>query len=84
MYALVVDKGGPKFKEASLNFRRTGPRPGDVMFRAAPATQEFKGATTMAKLAHFHSGRLDRKVSMRFLPAYIRPDAEQLRGIRNI
>ena len=45
-----------------MNFRRTGPRPGEVMFRAAPATQGFKGAMTMAKLAHFLSGRLDRQV----------------------
>jgi len=36
VYALVVDKNGPKFKEASLNFRRMGPRPGEVTFRAAP------------------------------------------------
>jgi len=62
VYALVVDKGGPKFKEANLNFRRMGPRPGEVMFRAATDTQGFKGAMTMATLAHFLSGRLDRPV----------------------
>ncbi|MCU1237673.1 MAG: hypothetical protein JWP63_5640, partial [Candidatus Solibacter sp.] len=28
VYALVVGKGGPKFKEADLSFRRMGPRPG--------------------------------------------------------
>src|SRR3954470_17338525 len=33
VYALVVDKGGPKFKEASLNFQRMGQRPGLVLFR---------------------------------------------------
>src|ERR1700694_3468873 len=62
VFALVVDKGGPKFKEADLNFRRMGLRPGEVMFRAAPNTQGFKGAMTMAKLAQFLSGRLDRPV----------------------
>jgi uncharacterized protein (TIGR03435 family) len=62
VFALVVDKGGPKFKEADLNFKRMGLRPGEVMFRAAPNTQGFKGAMTMAKLAQFLSGRLDRPV----------------------
>jgi uncharacterized protein (TIGR03435 family) len=32
------------------------------MFRAATDTQGFKGAMTMAKLAQFFSGRLDRPV----------------------
>src|SRR5664279_1179335 len=31
VYALVVDKGGPKFKEADLSFKRMGQRPGTVM-----------------------------------------------------
>ena len=62
VYALVVDKGGPKFKTASLNFRRTGLRPGQVSFSAAPDTQGFKGALTMATVAHFLSGHLDRPV----------------------
>jgi uncharacterized protein (TIGR03435 family) len=31
VYALVVDKGGPKFKEADLSFKRMGPRPGAVV-----------------------------------------------------
>lgn len=62
VYAMVVDKGGPKFKEANLNFRRTGPRSGEMTFRASPDTAGFKGAMTMAKLAHFLSGRLDRPV----------------------
>jgi uncharacterized protein (TIGR03435 family) len=61
IYALVVDHGGPKFKEASLNFRRMGLRPGQVMFHADDK-QGFKGAMTMAKLAHFLSLRLDRPV----------------------
>jgi uncharacterized protein (TIGR03435 family) len=62
VYALVVDKGGPKFKEANLNFRRLGVRSGLVMFRAAPDAQGFKGALTMATVAHFLSGSLDRPV----------------------
>jgi uncharacterized protein (TIGR03435 family) len=62
VYALVVEKGGPKFKEANLNFKRVGLRPGQVLFRAAPDTQGFKGAMTMTTLAHFLSGRLDRPV----------------------
>jgi uncharacterized protein (TIGR03435 family) len=62
VYALVVDKGGPKFKEANLNFRRGGLRPGNTMFRAAPEVQGFRGAMTMATVAHFLSGRLDRPV----------------------
>lgn len=62
VYALVVDKGGPKVKEASANFSRIGPRPGEVMFRAAGDTQGFKGPMTMAKLAQFLSVRVDRPV----------------------
>src|SRR5262249_28723797 len=62
VYALVVDKGGPKFKEANLNFRRGALHPGEVMFRATPGTQGFKGAMNMAKVAQFFSGRLDRPV----------------------
>src|SRR5437899_8374256 len=62
VYALVVDKGGPKFKEASLHFRRMTPRPGEVTFRAAPDRQGFKGAMTMARLAQFLSARPDRPV----------------------
>jgi uncharacterized protein (TIGR03435 family) len=62
VYALVVDKGGPKFKEADMNFSRIGPRPGEVTFGYGPATQGFKGAMTMTKLAQFLSGRLDRPV----------------------
>ena len=61
VYALVVDKGGPKFKEASLNFKRMGPRP-VVLFRVAPDTRGYKGALSMATLAHFLSGDLDRPV----------------------
>jgi uncharacterized protein (TIGR03435 family) len=62
VYALVVDHGGPKFKDANMNFRPMGPRPGEMMFRAALDTQGFKGAMTMARLAQLLSGRLDRPV----------------------
>jgi uncharacterized protein (TIGR03435 family) len=62
VYALVVEKGGPKFQEANLNFRHGAPRPGTVVFRAAPDTQGFKGALTMARLAQFLSTRLGRPV----------------------
>src|SRR5215813_1735545 len=51
VYALVVDKGGPKFKEANLSFRRGALQPGTVMFRAATDTRGFKGAMTMTTLA---------------------------------
>jgi uncharacterized protein (TIGR03435 family) len=62
VYALIVDKGGPKFKEANLNFRRGALNPGAVMFRARPDSQGFQGAITMATVAHFLSGHLDRPV----------------------
>ena len=62
VYALVVAKGGPKFKEADLSFKRMGLRPGEVMFRSTPNTQGFKGAITMAKLTQFLSVSLDRPV----------------------
>jgi uncharacterized protein (TIGR03435 family) len=62
VYALIVDKGGPKFKEADLNFSRMGQRPGQVTFGYGPATRAFKGAMTMTKPAQFLSGRLDRPV----------------------
>ena len=61
-YALVVDKGGPKFKEADLSFKRMGQRPGTVMFRSTANTQGFKGAITMARLTQFLAVGLDRPV----------------------
>lgn len=64
VYALVVDKGGPKFQAAQeppANFRRGGPRPGSTFFRVGP-TQGFKGIMTMAKVAGFLSGNLGRAV----------------------
>jgi uncharacterized protein (TIGR03435 family) len=62
VYGLVVEKSGPKFKEADLSFRRMGPRPGQVMFRAASDTRGFKGSMTMASLAGFLANGLDRPV----------------------
>jgi uncharacterized protein (TIGR03435 family) len=62
VYALVVEKSGPKFKEADLNFRRTGPRPGEVKFRSGPDARGFKGSMTMAALVHFLSNSVDRPV----------------------
>jgi uncharacterized protein (TIGR03435 family) len=62
VYALVVDKGGIKFKEANFNFRRMGERSGLMMFRVASDVRGFKGAMTMVTLAHFLSGSLDRPV----------------------
>jgi uncharacterized protein (TIGR03435 family) len=64
VYALVVGKGGPKFKEANLNsnFRRMGPRPGQVTFRAATDARGIKGPITMAMLAHLLANHLDRPV----------------------
>jgi uncharacterized protein (TIGR03435 family) len=62
VYALVVDKGGPKFKEASSNFQRIGQRPGLVFFRAGADARGFKGVLTMVTVAHFLSGSLDRPV----------------------
>ena len=62
VYGLVVDKGGPKFSEASSNFRKFGVRPGQVTFRARSDWQGFKGALTMGTVAKYLSGRLDRPV----------------------
>jgi len=64
VYALVVDKDGPKFKEASPNFKSMGSlRPGLVFFRSGKSdVQGFKGALTMAKVASFLSGSLGRPV----------------------
>src|SRR5580700_7274113 len=55
VYALVVDKGGPKFKE-------TAGHAGTVMFRAAPGIAGFKGPMTMASLALRLSKKLDHPV----------------------
>jgi uncharacterized protein (TIGR03435 family) len=63
-YALVVDKGGPKFKEAppTMNYRRGGPASGLVFFRAAANAQGFKGSLSMATVAKYLAGHLDRPV----------------------
>ena len=60
-YALVVEKSGPKFQEASTNFRRMGPSSGLMFFRAGTA-RGFKGSMTMATLAKFLANSLDRPV----------------------
>jgi uncharacterized protein (TIGR03435 family) len=65
VYSLVVDKGGPKFKEAEeppANFRRMGARPGQIFFRAASDIRGFKGILTMAQVASFIGSGLDRPV----------------------
>ena len=61
VYALVVDKGGPKLKEASTNFQRMGSNGQLRLFRAGNA-RGTKGAMTMALLAGFLSNSLDRPV----------------------
>ncbi|MGA3237827.1 MAG: TIGR03435 family protein [Bryobacteraceae bacterium] len=60
VYALIVDKNGPKFKEADSTSQRPGVPPGAVMFRFGAAG--FKGAMTMASLALRLSNRLDHPV----------------------
>lgn len=60
VYALFVDKNGPKFKEADSSSKR--PSPGQVTFRAGGDTPGLKGAMTMASLARFLTNRLDRPV----------------------
>jgi uncharacterized protein (TIGR03435 family) len=57
-YMLVLDKSGPKFKEAGLSSKDAG----QIMFRAGPGTAGFKGPMTMASLAHFLSNRLHQPV----------------------
>ena len=64
-YALVVDKGGPKFKEApppTMNYRRGGPASGLVYFRSAANAQGFKGSLSMATVAKYLAGHLARPV----------------------
>ena len=64
-YALIVDKGGPKFKEApppTMNYRRGGPASGLVFFRSAANAQGFKGSLSMATVAKYLAGHLDRPV----------------------
>jgi len=58
VYALVVDKNGPKFKQtdpASASFM--GAHNGQTLFRAAPSTSGVKGSMTMVSLANYLSGR---------------------------
>jgi uncharacterized protein (TIGR03435 family) len=62
VYALVVEKSGPKFKEADLSSSRRRPSVGQVMFREGPKTRGFKGAMTMASLIRILSRSLDHPV----------------------
>jgi uncharacterized protein (TIGR03435 family) len=57
VYALVVDKNGPKFKESDPSSSFMGAHPGAMMFRAGPGTSGFKGSMTMADLARRLSGK---------------------------
>jgi uncharacterized protein (TIGR03435 family) len=57
IYALVVDKSGPKFKESAISSNSMGAAAGQVSFRAAPGTTGLKGSMSMASLARFLSNR---------------------------
>ena len=57
IYALVVDKNGPKLKESDASAQT-----GRTMFRSGPGIAGFKGSMTMATLALRFSGKLDRPV----------------------
>jgi len=57
VYALVVDKNGPKFKESDASSNLPGVHAGQTIFRAGPGTAGFKGSMTMADLARRLSGR---------------------------
>ena len=57
VYALTVDKNGPKFKESVSSSNAVGARAGQTTFRAGPATSGVKGSMTMASLARYLSGR---------------------------
>lgn len=61
-YALVVDKNGPKLKQSDLNSPSARAHAGQVTFGAGPGVGRLKGAMTIARLAHFLSGRLDAPV----------------------
>ncbi len=57
VYALIVDKNGPKFKESDSSSSFQGGRASRMMFRAGAGTAGFKGSMTMADLARHLSGR---------------------------
>jgi uncharacterized protein (TIGR03435 family) len=57
VYALIVDKNGPKFKESYSSSSFQGARASRMMFRAGAGTAGFKGSMTMADLARHLSGR---------------------------
>lgn len=63
-YLLVVDKGGPKFKQSAPSFGPAG-RPNQVRFGAAPGASGIKGSITMAMLAHFLTDHLGGPVEDR-------------------
>ena len=56
-YALLVDKGGPKFKESDLAAPGARPR-GQVRFGFSSVAAGFKGSTTIAFLARYLSTKL--------------------------
>lgn len=60
VYALIVDKNGPKFKETDL--KSESAHPGNVRFSAAPGIAGFKGQITMASLARLLSKRVNQTV----------------------
>ena len=57
VYALVVDKNGPKFKESASSSSFMGAHPGATTFRAGLGASGFKGSMTMATLARHLSGK---------------------------
>jgi uncharacterized protein (TIGR03435 family) len=57
VYALVVDKNGPKLKESDSSSNFLGAHAGQTMFRAGLGTTGIKGSMTMASLARYLSGR---------------------------
>jgi uncharacterized protein (TIGR03435 family) len=62
-YALVVDKGGPKFKETDPNGPPITGRPGTVfLFRAGSGKDGVKGSLTMATLTRMLSNKLHQPV----------------------
>jgi uncharacterized protein (TIGR03435 family) len=60
VYALVVGKTGPRFKEADLSSKDA--HGGQITFRAGPGTAGFNGPMTMASLARHLSSRLRQPV----------------------
>jgi uncharacterized protein (TIGR03435 family) len=61
MYALIVDKNGPKFKESDPGFHRSAVPSGAVRFGFG-ANKAIKGSMTMASLVRLLSNNLDPPV----------------------